>query len=37
VFSYTVDNVHNCIVSMGLGQFNYKVNTDHVPWCRRCL
>jgi hypothetical protein len=22
---------------MGLGEFNYEVNTDHVPWCRRCL
>jgi hypothetical protein len=22
---------------MGLGQFDYEVNTDHVPWCRRRL
>jgi hypothetical protein len=22
---------------MGLGQFNYEVDTDHVPWFRRCL
>jgi hypothetical protein len=22
---------------MGLGQFNYEVNTDRVPWCHQCL
>jgi hypothetical protein len=22
---------------MGFRQFNYEVNTDHVPWCLRCL
>jgi hypothetical protein len=36
-FSYTVDDVHNCIIAMGLGQFDYEVNTDRVPWCRWCL
>jgi hypothetical protein len=36
VFSYAVDDIHNCIIAMGLGQFNYQVNTDRVPcfcWC----
>jgi hypothetical protein len=37
MFSYAVNDVHNCVISMGLGQFNYEVNTDRVPWCRRCL
>jgi hypothetical protein len=37
VFSYAVDNVHNCVIAMGLRQFNYEVNTDHVPWFCRCL
>jgi hypothetical protein len=36
-FSYTVDDVHNCVISMGLRQFDYEVNTDRVPWCRLCL
>jgi hypothetical protein len=31
-FSYAVDDIHNCIIAMGLGQFNYEVNTDCVPW-----
>jgi hypothetical protein len=34
---YAVDNVHNCIIAMGFRQFDYEVNTDHVPWCLRCL
>jgi hypothetical protein len=33
----TVNNVHNCVISMGFRQFDYEVNTDHVPWCLRCL
>jgi hypothetical protein len=36
-FGYAVDNVHNCVITMGLGKFNYEVNTDRVPWCRWCL
>jgi hypothetical protein len=36
-FGYTVDDVRNCVVSMGLGRFDYEVNTDYVPWCHRCL
>jgi hypothetical protein len=36
-FGYAVDDVHNCIIAMGLGQFNYEVDTDRVPWFRRCL
>jgi hypothetical protein len=35
--SYTVDNVHNCIVTMGFRQFNNEVNTNHIPWCFRSL
>jgi hypothetical protein len=34
---YTVDNVHNCIISMGFRQFDYEVNADHIPWCLWCL
>jgi hypothetical protein len=33
VLGYAVDDVHNCIISMGFRQFDYEVNTDHVPWC----
>jgi hypothetical protein len=29
-FGYAVDDIHNCVIAMGLGQFNYEVNTDHV-------
>jgi hypothetical protein len=36
-FSYAVDDVHNCVIAMGLGQSNYEVNTDRVPWFRQCL
>jgi hypothetical protein len=36
-FGYAVDDIHNCIIAMGLRQFDYEVNTDHVPWCRWCL
>jgi hypothetical protein len=35
--SYAVDDIHNCVISMGLGQFDYEVNTDCVPWCCRRL
>jgi hypothetical protein len=34
---YTVDDIHNYVISMGFRQFNYKVNADCVPWCLRCL
>jgi hypothetical protein len=37
VFSYTVNDIHNCVIAMGLGQFDYEVNNDCVPWFRRCL
>jgi hypothetical protein len=37
VFGYAVDDVHNCIIAMGLGQFNYEVDTDRVPWFHQCL
>jgi hypothetical protein len=37
VLGYMVDNIHNCIVPMGVRQFDYEVHTDHVPWCLRCL
>jgi hypothetical protein len=37
VFGYTVDDVHNCVIAMGLGQFDYEVNTNHVLWFHRCL
>jgi hypothetical protein len=37
VLGYAVDDIHNCVVAMGFRQFNYEVNTDHVPWCLRCL
>jgi hypothetical protein len=37
VFGYTVNDVHNCVIAMGLGQSNYEVNTDRVPWFRWCL
>jgi hypothetical protein len=36
-FGYAVDDVHNCIIAMGLRQFNYEVNTNRVPWFRQCL
>jgi hypothetical protein len=36
-FGYAVNDVHNCIIAMGLGQFNYEVDTDRVPWFCRCL
>jgi hypothetical protein len=35
--SYAVDNVRNCIIAMGLRQFNYEVNAVCVPWFCRCL
>jgi hypothetical protein len=34
---YAVNNVHDCIIAMGCRQFDYEVNTDHIPWCLRCL
>jgi hypothetical protein len=37
VLGYTVDDVHNCIIAMGFQQFDYEVDTDHVPWCLQCL
>jgi hypothetical protein len=37
VLGYTVDDVHNCIISMGFRQFDYEVNADHVLWCLRFL
>jgi hypothetical protein len=37
VFGYAINNVHNGIIAMELWQFNYEVNTDHVPWFRQCL
>jgi hypothetical protein len=33
MLGYTVDDIHNCIISMGFRQFDYEVNTNHVPWC----
>jgi hypothetical protein len=36
-FNYAVDDVHNCVVTMGFRQFNYEVDTDHIPWCFRSL
>jgi hypothetical protein len=36
-FIYVVDDVHNCIIAMGLRQFDYEVNTDCVLWCCQCL
>jgi hypothetical protein len=35
--SYTVDDIHNCVITMGLRQFNNEVNADHIPWCFRGL
>jgi hypothetical protein len=37
MLGYTVDNVHDCVISMGFRQFDYEVNTNYVPWCIRCL
>jgi hypothetical protein len=36
-FGYAVDDVYNCVIAMGLRQFDYEVDTDRVPWFRRCL
>jgi hypothetical protein len=35
--SYAVNDVHNCIITMGFRQFHNEVNTDHIPWCFRSL
>jgi hypothetical protein len=37
VLGYAVDDIHNCVISMGLRQLDYEVHADHVPWCLRCL
>jgi hypothetical protein len=37
VLSYTIDNIHNCVVTMGFRQFNDEVDTDHILWCFRSL
>jgi hypothetical protein len=37
VLGYTIDNVHNCVIAMGFRQFDYEVNTDHIPCCLRYL
>jgi hypothetical protein len=37
VLGYTVNDIHDCVVAMGLRQFDYEVDTDHVPWCLQCL
>jgi hypothetical protein len=34
---YAIDNIHNCIISMGFRQFDYEVHADYIPWCLRCL
>jgi hypothetical protein len=35
--SYAVNNIHNCVVTMGFRQFHNEADTDHVPWCFRSL
>jgi hypothetical protein len=35
--SDAVDNIHNCIITMGFQQFNKEVDADHIPWCFRSL
>jgi hypothetical protein len=34
---YAVDNIHNCVMAIKFRQFDYEVNTNHVPWCLRYL
>jgi hypothetical protein len=34
---YSVDDIHNCVIAMAFRQFDYEVDTDHVPWSLRCL
>jgi hypothetical protein len=31
MLGYTVDNIHNCVIAMGFRQFDYEVDTDHIP------
>jgi hypothetical protein len=35
VLSYTVDDIHNCVLTMGFRQFNNEVDANHIPWCFR--
>jgi hypothetical protein len=37
VLSYAVDDIHNCVVTMGFRKFNNEVDADHIPWCFRSL
>jgi hypothetical protein len=37
MLGYAVNDIHNCIMAMGFRQFDYEVNTNHVPWCLSCL
>jgi hypothetical protein len=31
---YAVDNIHSCVIAMRFRQFDYEVNSDHIPWCK---